>query len=247
MKHEQGRTINLIGRRLYFMAIQKHWPEVLQSLRIHVAPTYEPAKTIGTASLRELGGAKWTVPLTETWSRFCGDERQQETRANLEHWAKGFSITEEWILEAALHTMCYYHVVRQQRKVPEKEPWYWHPEFPDFGTFVPALHANGWMPPEVGFGGEPWAKFKARMCSQFMRELERYRNETNKSYGAKKINMERDAKWTVLYRKGVPAFEIAIGLLGYDDPEQAVYKQAARFAESIGLNLPKKPRRERLR
>jgi crotonobetainyl-CoA:carnitine CoA-transferase CaiB-like acyl-CoA transferase len=49
----------------------------------------------------------------------------------------------------------------------------------------------------------------------------------------------RDAKWTALYQKGMPAFQIAEQekLPKHEDPKQTVFRAVSRFSKSIGLNL----------
>jgi hypothetical protein len=57
--------------------------------------------------------------------------------------------------------------------------------------------------------------------------------------------MVRDAEWAVRYQKGESAIEIAesSNLIGYADPEQAIFKAINTFATSISLKLRRRGER----
>jgi hypothetical protein len=223
------------------MALRKHWPELLTSLRVDVFPLYTPAWQ-GVGEERQIA--------RESLGNLRSDPERTELLAAFQEWANGFRITEDWIVQTALDTLQNYsdssppHLPR----VPGDQGWYWvyRPRVHD-PLFRPKLNLNVWYTAKYG-SHEKWPAFKDRMQSQFDEQLAKYRRMMESKYAAtKEVTLVRDAEWTARYRKGETAVEIANELLdnrkAYNDPEQTVYRAVERFAEIIGLTL--RPNRKR--
>jgi hypothetical protein len=224
-------TFSIAGRAHYFWALDEHWAEVLSTLRVDVCPIYRPRR----ADFGEL------IAITESWERLQSDVERKDLLRSLRRWAVEFGITEDWIFETALRTLMRFSPLIVPRIQAENESWLWiytpggsHP------PFRPTFEDNVWYPRPEG-----WQVFKRRMEKQFSAQLAKHRRLVEHTLGIGKDGMERDAKWTVLYKKGIPAFEIATELAGYDDAEQTVYRAVERFADSIGLMLRTHRRRDR--
>lgn len=219
------------GRRAYFWALERHWPEVLKALQVDVLPWYEP---------RWHEQESGRIPITESWSRLkTNPEHRQDLLAKLEGWAERFLITEEWIFDAALDTLLTY----RKRKC---EKWFWRYNPRGFHPrFEPVLPGNFWYPP-LGASSESWEHFKKRMQGQFRRQLAGYRTTVETRFGVgreKKLQIE--AGWTARYQKGESVIEtvqtINIGELA--DPEQTTYRAIERFSKSVGLKLRRRGQR----
>jgi hypothetical protein len=224
----------ITGRQAYFWALQKHWPDVLSSLRSDVLPIYKPR-------IHEEDGQRSII--LESWERLQAEPERKELVSVIRAWGDRFRITEGWIFQEALDTLTVY----SQRPGSKDTEWFWrdiqmrfHPRF------TPVLEKNFWYPPERGWP-ETWGAFKAHMEAQFRTQLNEYRRMVESKFGIGKDMMARDAGWTARYQKGETAIEIAEGenLIGYSDPEQAVFKAISKFAKLISLRLRR--RGERIR
>jgi hypothetical protein len=220
---------DLAGRQHYFWALQKHWPEVLNVLQSEVFPVYQP---------RWHEGDLQRVPILESWGQLQSDPDRSELFERLKHWANQFRITEDWIFEAALETLLIYSPGPPLWKARGDE-WLWRYRPKGFHPLFEAkLENTVWYPTQLGWS-ESWDAFKNRFESQLSAQLAEYRRMVERKFGIGRDRIDRDAEWTVRYQRGIPALEIAIGLTGYSDPEQAVYRAVERFAASIGLTLRK--------
>lgn len=217
------------ARQQYFWALYRRWPEVLNSLQSDVSPIYRPNWHTEPSGER--------VPIIESWNQLRSDVERKDLLQAVHHWAAQYRITEEWIFETALDTLMRYARWDPSQIKDEEETWLWrynprgyHP------VFAPKFEPDYWYP---NGWPEEWEAFKNRVEKEFSSQLAEYRRLVERKFGIGKDKMARDAEWTVLYHKGVPALEIARGLTGYDDPEQTVYRAVKRFANSIGLALRK--------
>jgi hypothetical protein len=187
-------TFSIAGRAHYFWALDEHWAEVLTTLRVEVCPIYRPLWKDSS----EL------IPITESWEQLQSDVERKDLLRSLRRWAAEFGITEDWIFEAALKTLMRYSPLKPSQIQDENESWLWaynprssHP------PFKPTFEDNVWYPRPEG-----WQVFKRRMEKQFSAQLAKHRRLVEHTLGIGKDRMERDAKWTALYKKGIPALEM---------------------------------------
>ena len=201
-----------------------------------VSPVYFPQLHIAE------DGSRWIV--IESFEKLKSQSERAPLLSALETWAASFRVTEIWIFEAALDTLSTYSL-RQPGAIEREWLWRYNPRG-FHPPFTPILENSVWYPPERGWH-EPWDAFKRRIESQFSNQLAAYRRMVESKFGIGKEMMARDAAWAVRYQKGESAIEIAesAGLIGYADPEQAVFKAINKFAASISLKL--KRRSERIR
>jgi hypothetical protein len=227
------------------MALRKHWPELLDSLRTNILPKYQPR----WSRFKNAEGGMW---LFESWDHLRGeDEERLELLKALQDWAAQWRITEDWIIQTALDTLQGYSAYPNTPMSPARpkgsdSAWFWMyaPRGPD-PAFQPQLdysklRGNVWYPQE------DWKIFKTRQLAHFAAQLEDYRREVERRFGARG-NLTRDAEWTARYQKGETAIDIAFDMKRYRDSEQAVYRAVERFALTIGLNLRKTHRQRRLK
>jgi len=242
------------ARQAYFMALRKHWPELLDSLRENVLPKYRPRWLPFTAGVA-IGDAERDAALShlnakdgmfgfESWDALQNDSERTELLKSLEEWGARFRITEAWIFQAALDTLQGYSdypdtPMGYARPKGSERQWFWlyAPRTPP-PAFQPQL-ARG---ESIWFPQEDWKTFRKRLMVRFAAQLEDYRHAVELRVKAQ-ANLTRDAEWTARYQKGGQAFEIAVGVRRYRDVEQAVYRAVERFASAIGLNLRKIRRR----
>ncbi len=180
--------------------------------------------------------------IIESWEKLQTDTERTGLLPALQAWADRFRITDSWILEAALDTLSIFSP-RQPGGIDRE--WAWRYNTRGFHpNFKPTLETNVWYPPEHGWQ-ESWDAFKDRMESQFSTQLASYRRMVESKFGIGKEMMVRDAEWTVRYQKGESAIEIAesAALIGYADPEQAIFKAISKFATSISLRLRRRGER----
>jgi hypothetical protein len=230
----------IAARQAYFVALRKHRPELLDSLRTDVLPEYEP---------------RWSHPedplqrqaLFESWDHLQRqDTARRKLLAALQRWAAQFHITESWILQTALDTLQSYSPYPDTplflaRPRGRQRGWFWIyvPRTP-YTPFQPNFENNIWWG-----SAEKWDDFRRRMTSQFQVSLDEYRRRVEGIVAARrKDTLNRDAEWTVRYQSGEAAFEIAVGLDGID-PEQTVYRAVERFARTIDLALRRARKRRK--
>ena len=112
--------------------------------------------------------------------------------------------------------------------------------------FEPTFPENVWYPPSNGWP-ESWNDFKARMNTEFRKQLSDYKRvvEVKFSIGKEEHLLRRDAQWTARYQKGELAVEISetAGLTGYEDSAQAVFVAIKTFARSAGIRLRRRGQR----
>jgi hypothetical protein len=231
---DDGELISILGRQEYFWALQDLWPDVLEALHHGVFPVYEPI-------WHQMEGGR-RVPIGEgSWEELKKRDERHLLQSAIEEWADQYSIVETWVFEAALDTLLTYYLGSEPL-----EAWLWrynprgyHP------LFEPRFSQNVWYPSSRGWP-ESWEAFKKRMQSEFAKQLVAYRRmvETKFAIG-KEEHLDRDARWTVLYRKGqsVRVISNQANLKCYSDPEQAVFRAIERFARLIGLDLTRRKER----
>lgn len=230
---------SLSGQRAYLSALNKHWPELLESLKSDVAPTYRTPWDTNADGVKS--------GIRETWHLLRSNPRRIGLLRVMEQWADRFRITETWILDSALDTLFIYC---PENRIPGMiGAWtFWRllPNGPQ-AHFEPRLQKSHWYPSPNAWPGESWDSFKKRMESQFRTQLAEYRRVVEDRFGTGKEMIPRDAEWTVRYQRGESAIEIAesADLIGYEDPEQAVFKAISKFARSIHLNLRRRGERPR--
>ncbi len=216
------------------MALVEYKKDLSTSLRRDVFPFYQPPKDSDLAMRN---------PKSETWARLQGDMERRELVAKLQFWADHFQISEEWLLDCVVQTLAHNFWLKHDGF--DTRNWTINLPLYDDIYFSPKLVANGWIPPSGG-GSQSWDDFKSSMLKQFHKELNRFRTESYTRFGALKADLRTDAKWTVMYKYGKLALEIAAlehsSLKRYSDPEQVVYRRIKRFAQENSVTLPTRRR-----
>jgi hypothetical protein len=231
---------SVAGRWAYLHALHRHWPEVLDSLRINVAPVFTPKWVENNRGEKLI-----TV---ETWQSCRDDSSRTELVSALRDWASRFGFTEDWLFHTALYTLLVYspdnYATYQAHDIYRTDNWRWHyhpiivmseervkPFAPTFG------HDSIWS----AGGGETWDTFRRRMEGKFNQQLTEYREAAEALVDTTQSEkFDLHAEWTVRYQHGELAQEIAKELKGFDDAEQTVYRAINRFAKRIGLNLKRR-------
>jgi len=229
MPHEQ---VSIQGRYHYFLALDKHWPEALGGLRDDVLSVYSPNR-------------HYIPSIHHAWKIVQSQPVMADLLTSLKAWAERFQVSEDWIFETALDTLLIYSdPLWRKHPTPGFDvegQWRWQylhkANDPPF-SFEPENPL--WSPPERG-GNEEWDQFRKRIAKQFNAQLTDYRAAMERRFALKieHDQLARDAKWTALYQKGMPAFQIAEQeqLPRHEDPKQTVFRAVSRFARSIALNL----------
>ena len=227
-------TTNVTGRAAYLKALQREWPEALRALQNDVFPLVAYLWKDKAKQPAQLDFSIENIP------EFLEVTRSEEVAKALRYWARDFSVSDEWMLNVARFTI----FLNGENLNNYQGDWRGWVDWPPIAQRPMEVKLIGrlWIPPEQG-GFETWEEFTERLNAQLKEQLLRYRKQTSLYYGTPKENMDRDAGWTVRYQKGERAFTIAEGLIRHGDPEQAVYRAVERFAGSIGLTLPKTPKR----
>jgi hypothetical protein len=212
--------------------LQNYWPDVFRSLQDDVLPYYEPRYQKTDSGF---------ISVIEEWRKVKGDIQESKLLASLEGWAKQFRITEDWIFEAALDTLLWYHAqMETSRTRTPRGLWRYAPRG-FHSLFEPVLTNNFWFP--VGGLNESWPQFKKRMEREFKRQLSEYRNSIDARVGVRRKERIRiHAGWAVRYQRGESVADIfqTVDIGDLDDPEQAIYRSIERFAKNIGLNLKRR-------
>lgn len=234
------REINQSGRTVYFYALGELWPEPLNNLMDSVAPQFaslwKDRPIINNNSLS--GHSEWYALLT---SRL----RHPTQQAKLALWSRAFSMSDEWIIDAAVNTILY-HYEAHDGTLMKTGDWIWVYIPPYLRIpFEPSLNNAAWSPSPSNISqlglGETWGGFSGRMRRQFEAELKAYRQKVITRRGLRKQSISRDAEWTVRYQRGEKAKDIAADLTGpYRDHGQAVFRAISRFAQDIGLTLTRR-------
>jgi hypothetical protein len=228
---------NSAARQVYLKALQLEWPEVLSALHRDVFPRL---LEVWTKRLHDAPGL-----FAETYKQFIEAMADRELTLALRAWASSFSIKDPWMLDSARITMYMYGATWRD---PQLKWTGWIQSFPEhLGMITPfEIRISAiWIPPKYG-GQQTWEAFSDQLRSDFNEALNKYRKVQSVHYGVLKGNAERDARWTVMYQKGLLAVEIAEELpSAYGDPAQTVWKAIERFAKEIGLTVRQNRRRTR--
>jgi hypothetical protein len=213
------------GRVLYLEALDRIWPEMLVALRRDVYPSYIPP----------LGPTTRFGVCRDSYESVSQDSSLDTLRQRLQYWADHFDIRDEWLLDAALTTMCW---ARQAEQFTNCwDAWLYVYHFP-----VLELHLNTeiWLPPEiVRFGRrESWDEFRDRIISALNSQLREYRSLVFDHYGAASTQTATHAEWTARFQKRESYATIAASLpVNYKNAEETVKRGVRRFAEDVGLTL----------
>jgi hypothetical protein len=91
---------------------------------------------------------------------------------------------------------------------------------------------------------EPYQDFKERMLEEFNSELVRYMKDLRSGFSLDAKPQSREhSNWTACFLSGIGPIDVARkfnDLPRYGAPDQSVYRAIKRFAEVIGLTLPRR-------
>ncbi len=157
--------------------------------------------------------------------------KDSDLAERMKYWADHFGIRDEWILDAAIHTLdrslrplTGHHVKTKLVYLNGDQPLF---------RFDSGL--RDWAPPEYGY--ETWEEFAKEQRTLLNNELASYKRAVKLRYEGSP-EMARNARWAVMFQQNKSIRQIGSELSrNYDDPEQTVRKAIKRFAESIGLTL----------
>jgi hypothetical protein len=217
MKGNKNIPFSFVGRHVYLFTLDQEWPEVRSTLLRDVRPFYVPLEN-------GLPRPGWSHAL----ENFAKDSDLAE---RMEYWADHFGIRDEWILDAAIHTLD--RSLRPLTGHHVETKWvYLNGDQPLF-RFDSGL--RDWAPPEYGY--ETWAEFAKEQRTLLNSELSQYKRAVSLRY-QETPEMKRNARWAVMFQHNRSIKQIGSELSRkYGDPEQAVRKAIKRFSESIGLTL----------
>jgi hypothetical protein len=258
-------------RYLFYKALEEHTPEVLEHLRDDVLPAYaaltlvkskqsyskvglRPAERVGLSLDIDPGFAS-DLPIS-WWSVEQGASETQEAldlHTALTKWSSQFHLTNEWLLDLALHTLFHWREKKEEGQ-PVRLRWHRLP-FGGMGAF------DGWAPEfELTQDGwdlndEDWPQFRKRVQNAFEKSLNDYREQTTLialNGGWRRAPDIRDSKqrfkWLALWQvKGWSAKEI-LEWCQLKVNASNVEKQVKTSAEQAGVTLrrPQKGRRRAL-
>jgi hypothetical protein len=188
-----------IGRWAYLRAMNKHWPEPLETLLRDIFPIYVPPFATDPDSVNR-------SPITDDWSRIDSDQSLRELRDRFMVWGDAFRVRDKWLFDAALHTLNQNYKVKLYPRLAfvAGAVGVWMYVEPSHITFVPHMPPQSWLPIQYGSPDtwETWAKFSFRITSEIRSQLAEYHQAINRRYGDGPPEMNRDARWTVLFQKG---------------------------------------------
>jgi hypothetical protein len=226
---------NSEARQVYLKALQIEWPEVLSALHRDVFPRL---LELWTQRLHDAPGL-----FAEMYEQFIEAMGDRELDLGLKAWATTFSIKDQWMLDNARITMYMYGATWRDPQL-KWTGWIQSPPkhlglITPFEIKISAI----WIPPKYG-GQRTWEVFSDQLRSDFNEALNKYRKAQSVHYGVLKDNVDRDARWTVRYQRGISTTRISKELpSAYGDPAQTVRRAIERFARDIGLTLPQTRRR----
>jgi hypothetical protein len=223
--------VNPDGRLIFFAALDREWPFVLQTLLSDVRqnlflPLFREVSTSERQLLLNAGYDLFYASDNRmfallgdatSWKRLSRSSAAEleQLRGGLEAWADRFKFRDAWIKDAALFTMSKWlpGSPLEEQVLPGHPPhppcWcYDHSKFMSRGwpQFSPTFESAFWF-------GEKfrWSTFEQKMKRQFETQLKSYRTDINSlmpPVGRK--NLKRSAEWMVLIMKRTyPTFDKA--------------------------------------
>jgi hypothetical protein len=216
------KNINYAARCEYLSAIELHWTDVMESLRLNAFPVYRTCQEATDPD---------TVPqtlagLSDAVERGASLEINQLESA-VRTWAETHGFRDVWLRDVAIQSM------HSWARGGTMSKWTYLPEEldtprfqPDFGCWIPFF--------------TKWPEFKRLTDERYRRAQAEYRSKVKTLWGEGQPKLSQSAVWTVLWQRGKSPEAIRIHHLkttGKNVSLANIQLRVHAFADSAGLSL----------
>jgi hypothetical protein len=259
---ERSKAIR--ARQLFLRALQQRVPQVSQTLRLEVLSLYTAVPKVVKAdcsrgpTVQSVPGEFEKEPDLVLWNNveFHAEQTPEvrRMRDGLLQWSERFHLTSEWLLNAALYTLCQwdrYPIETLKLIYRDGDPDRLRSLPVDGGLLCPftleerefRLHDGGW---EAGY--ESWTAFQKRIRTAFKASLVGYEKrlkrlaENRKYTEPPEIRNQQQFDWLALYQSSFLSPKDIKKLLERETPphhteENTIFKAVEKTADLIGLTL----------